>query len=37
MIEFPRDDDFIEKMEMDLWEFSMLVAQYEKQLRQKAA
>jgi len=35
--EFKRDDEFIEKMETDLWEFAMLVAQYEKVLRQQAA
>lgn len=35
--EFKRDDDFIEKMERDLWEFSQLVEQYEQQLRQHAA
>jgi hypothetical protein len=35
--EFKRDDEFIEKMEADLWEFAMLVAQYEKVLRQQAA
>lgn len=37
MIEVQRDDNFIEAMEKDLWQFAMLVAQYEKQLRQKAA
>lgn len=35
--EFKRDDEFIEKMETDLWEFAMLVAQYETVLRQQAA
>jgi hypothetical protein len=37
MIEVQRDDDFIGEMEKDLWQFAMLVAQYEKQLRQQAA
>lgn len=35
--EFKRNDDFIEKMEADLWQFAMLVAQYETVLRQQAA
>lgn len=35
--EFKRDDDYIEKMEAELWEFAMLVNQYEQALRQKAA
>lgn len=34
---FERDDNYIEAMEQDLWEFSQLVASYESQLRQKAA
>lgn len=37
MFEVQRDEEFIEKMEQDLWQFAMLVAQYEKQLRQQAA
>jgi hypothetical protein len=37
MIAVQRDDDFIGEMEKDLWQFAMLVAQYEKQLRQQAA
>ncbi|MFM0503902.1 lambda exonuclease family protein [Paraburkholderia caffeinilytica] len=37
MVEVQRDDEFIGKMEQDLWQFAMLVAQYEKQLRQQAA
>ncbi|SDR37127.1 YqaJ-like recombinase domain-containing protein [Paraburkholderia fungorum] len=37
MVEVQRDDNFIEAMEKDLWQFAMLVAQYEKQLRQQAA
>lgn len=35
--EFKRDDDYIEKMEAELWEFAMLVNQYEQALRQKVA
>jgi hypothetical protein len=35
--EFKRDDDYIERLEEDLWEFSKLVDGYEKQLRSKAA
>lgn len=31
--EFKRDDDYIEKLEADLWEFKLLVDGYEKQLR----
>lgn len=34
---FERDDDFIEKMESDLIEFSGLVSAYETQLRQESA
>jgi hypothetical protein len=34
---FERDDNYIEAMEQDLWEFAQLVASYESQLRQKAA
>ena len=37
MVEVQRDDEFIGKMEQDLWQFAMLVAQYEKVLRQQAA
>jgi hypothetical protein len=37
MIEVPRDDDFIEKMETDLLEFASFVDGYEAQLRRKAA
>lgn len=37
MIEVQRDDEFIEAMERDLWDFSRFVTQYEKMLRQKAA
>lgn len=32
-----RDDDYIEKMELELWEFSKLVDKYEQILRQKEA
>lgn len=32
-----RDDDYIEAMEQDLWQFAMLVNEYEKSLRAKAA
>ncbi|AZD07520.1 Phage related protein [Pseudomonas chlororaphis] len=35
--EFKRDDDYIEKLEEDLWEFKLLVDQYEAKLRSKAA
>lgn len=35
--EFKRDDDYIEKLEADLWQFKLLVDGYEKQLRSKAA
>ena len=34
---FDRDDNYINAMEQDLWEFAQLVASYESQLRQKAA
>lgn len=37
MIETPRDDDFIEAMEMDLIEFARFVDEYEAALRRKAA
>lgn len=37
MVEVKRDESFIETMEKDLWQFAMLVAQYEKVLRQQAA
>ena len=35
--EFKRDDDYIEKMESELWEFATLVSEYEHSLRQQAA
>lgn len=35
--EFKRDDDYIEKLEEDLWEFKLLVDNYEAKLRSKAA
>ncbi|KPA87033.1 YqaJ viral recombinase family protein [Pseudomonas asplenii] len=35
--EFQRDDDYIEKLEADLWQFKLLVDQYEAKLRSKAA
>ncbi|MNV81692.1 hypothetical protein D3C71_1753710 [compost metagenome] len=35
--EFKRDDDYIEQLEQDLWEFKLLVDGYEKQLRSQAA
>jgi hypothetical protein len=35
--EFKRDNDYIEKLEEDLWEFKLLVDGYEKQLRSQAA
>jgi hypothetical protein len=35
--EFKRDEGFIEKMEQDLWEFAMLVNEYEAALRKQAA
>lgn len=33
--EFKRDDDYIEKLEEDLWRFKLLVDQYEAKLREK--
>lgn len=35
--EFKRDDDYIEELEADLWQFKLLVDDYEKKLRSKAA
>ena len=35
--EFQRDDDYIEKLEEDLWQFKLLVDEYEQKLRSKAA
>lgn len=35
--EFKRDDDYIEQLEADLWQFKLLVDQYETKLRSKAA
>jgi hypothetical protein len=35
--EFKRDDDYIEKLEEDLWQFKLLVDGYEVKLRNKAA
>lgn len=35
--QFERDDDYIEELESDLWEFKLLVDQYEAKLREKAA
>ncbi|YCH23117.1 YqaJ viral recombinase family protein [Pseudomonas sp. D1-3] len=35
--EFKRDDDYIEQLEADLWQFKLLVDQYEAKLREKAA
>ena len=35
--EFKRDDDYIEKLESDLWSFKILVDSYEQKLRSKAA
>ena len=35
--EFKRDDDYIEKLEEDLWQFKLLVDDYEAKLRSKAA
>lgn len=32
-----RDDNYIESLEQDLWQFALLVNQYEQALRQKAA
>jgi hypothetical protein len=37
MVEVKRDDDFIEKMEQDLWQFALFVDQYEAALRKQAA
>lgn len=35
--EFKRDDDYIEKLEEELWQFKLLVDDYEQKLRSKAA
>lgn len=35
--EFQRDEEYIEKLEADLWQFKLLVDEYEAKLRQKAA
>ncbi|QJP09046.1 lambda exonuclease family protein [Pseudomonas multiresinivorans] len=35
--EFKRDEDYIEALEDDLWQFKLLVDQYETKLREKAA
>lgn len=35
--EFKRDDDYIEQLEADLWQFKLLVDKYEAKLREKAA
>ena len=35
--EFKRDDNYIESLEADLWQFKLLVDQYESKLRSKAA
>lgn len=35
--EFKRDDDYIEQLEVDLWQFKLLVDEYEAKLRSKAA
>lgn len=35
--EFKRDDDYIEQLEEDLWQFKLLVDGYEAKLRSKAA
>lgn len=35
--EFKRDDNYIDKLEEDLWEFKLLVDGYEEKLRSKAA
>lgn len=35
--EFKRDDDYIEALEEDLWQFKLLVDEYEAKLREKAA
>jgi hypothetical protein len=37
MVEVKRDDDFIEQMEQDLWQFALFVDQYEAALRKQAA
>jgi hypothetical protein len=37
MQEFKRDDNYIEQMESELWEFKLLVDQYETTLRMKEA
>lgn len=34
--EFQRDDDYIEQLEADLWQFKLLVDEYESKLRAKA-
>lgn len=35
--EIKRDDDYINALEQDLWQFALLVNQFEERLRQKAA
>ena len=35
--EFARDDNYIDALEQDLWEFKQLVDSYESTLKQKAA
>lgn len=35
--EFKRDEEYIEKLEEDLWQFKLLVDRYEAKLREKAA
>lgn len=35
--EFQRDDDYIEKLEEDMWQFKLLVDEYEQKLRSKSA
>jgi hypothetical protein len=35
--EFPRDDNYIDAMESDLWQFKLMVDDLEKQLRSEAA
>lgn len=35
--EFQRDDDYIERLESDLWRFKLLVDEYEEKLRSEAA
>lgn len=35
--EFKRDDEYIEALEADLWQFKLLVDEYEMKLRSKAA